>query len=253
MVIVMISVVLAAYNEERPIRSLLATMPSTLRGHDVEVLVVDDGSTDGTSDVAHSFGCVVIRFEDNRGKGAAMRAGLEWLRDSPCDAIVLMDSDGQHDPEAIDCLVGPILGGSADVVVGSRYLAKTSRGSAPFNRYLVRSLTVAVIHCVLGISVSDPYSGFRALTPAAAEVLKFRGDRYECELEMIFAGYRGRLRVEERPVRKIYGADTSKMGCRRGAFLGRIAVLGGYARTIVRETVRRPRLAHNSDKELNQA
>jgi len=249
----MISVVLTAYNEERPIRGLLAAMPTMLRGHDVEVLVVDDGSTDRTSDVARSFGCVVIRFEENRGKGAAMRSGLESLRNSPSDAIVLMDSDGQHDPGAIEDLVDPILEGEADVVVGSRYLATTRRGSAPFNRYLVRSVTVAVIHCVLGIKVSDPYSGFRALTPSAAKVLKFRGDRYECELEMIFSAYRSRLRVEEMPVRKIYGADTSKMGSRRGVFLGRVAVLGGYARTIVRETARRPRRAHARDKELSQA
>jgi len=247
----MISVIMAAYNEERSISALLAGMPTRLLGHDIEVLVVDDGSSDGTADIARSFGSDVIRFDDNRGKGAAIRRGLESLHDSPCDAIVLMDADGQHDPAAIECLIDPILQGEADIVVGSRYTT-TGRGSAPLNRYLVRTFTVAAIRRLLGVAVSDPYSGFRALAPDAARLLNIRGDRYECELEMIFYAHRSHLRVEERPIPMIYGTGTSKMGSRRGAFLGRISVLAGYTKTMVQEIAGRQR-ANTSDKESLRA
>lgn len=249
----MISVIMAAYNEERPLRAVLASMPANLCGHSIEILVVDDGSTDGTSDVARSFGCDVIRFDENRGKGAAIRRGLESLRASDCDAIVLMDSDGQHDPEAIERLLDPILEGEADLVVGSRYLTTRRRGSTPLNRYIVRTVTVAVIRRFFDVTISDPYSGFRALTPETAGLLQCRGNRYEGELEMIFTARHSQLRIQERPVPKIYGAEMSKMGSRRGAFLGRLDVLCGYIRTIVREAAASSRQSNAGDKDLQRS
>jgi len=225
---------MTAYNEAAVLQALLPQMPSVVNGNDLSIILVDDGSTDATADVAAVHGCVVIRSEVNRGKGASLRAGLESLAGVPFDAVVLMDSDGQHDPARIAALTEPILDGSADIVVGSRYLTTNSRGQTPWNRYLVRTGSVVILNGILSMGITDPYSGFRAVTPDAIGCIDLRGDRYESELEMLFCARRGGLRLTEIPVPKIYGPATSKMGARRGNILGRIEVVSRYALTIAR-------------------
>jgi glycosyltransferase involved in cell wall biosynthesis len=220
-------------------------MPATVNGHDLRIIVVDDGSTDATAEVARAHGCTVIRSEVNRGKGASLRAGLDALTDRHFDAVVLMDSDGQHDPARLAALTEPILDGVAEMVVGSRYLTTTKRGQAPWNRYLVRSGTVTVLNRILSTNITDPYSGYRALTPSAIECITLRGDRYESELEMLFCAKWHRLRVVEIPIPRIYGPATSKMGARKGRVLGRVDVVSRYALTIARETARL-RLGHDA-------
>lgn len=132
-----------------------------------------------------------------------------------------------------------MLDGSADLVIGSRYAESNERGDAPWNRYLVRSSVVSILHRLAGIWVSDPFSGYRAMTPGVMSCLDLRGDRYESELEMLFCATRSGMDVAEVPIPKIYGPATSKMGARRGSFLGRIEVIAGYAMTIARGVRRR--------------
>jgi glycosyltransferase involved in cell wall biosynthesis len=234
----MIYAIMTALNEANSLLALLPRLPATVNGHELCVIVVDDGSTDATADVARAHGCTVIRSEVNRGKGASLRSGLEALGNEHFEAVVLMDSDGQHDPAELAALTEPILDGVAELVVGSRYLTTTRRGRTPWNRYLVRSATVSILNTILSTQVTDPYSGYRALTPRAIECITLRGDRYESELEMLFCAERRGLRVVEVPVPKIYGPATSKMGVRRGRVLGRMDVVSRYALTIARETAR---------------
>ncbi|MEN8240143.1 MAG: glycosyltransferase family 2 protein, partial [Actinomycetota bacterium] len=216
---------------------LLPKMPTHIDGHDVRIMLVDDGSTDRTSAIARDHGCTTITSEKNRGKGASLQIGLEALRDLEYDALVLMDSDGQHDPEQLEAMTTPILDGSADLVVGSRYLGNPGRGKAPRNRYAVRSATVFLVNRILSVGITDPYSGYRALTPLAARCMELSGDRYESELEMLFCASRHEMRVIERPIPKIYGPETSKMGARYGAVFGRIDVVSRYALTIARGAI----------------
>jgi glycosyltransferase involved in cell wall biosynthesis len=245
----MIYAIMTAFNEAGSLLTLLPRMPATVNGHDLRIIVVDDGSADATADVARAHGCTVIRSEVNRGKGASLRTGLDALTDRHFDAVVLMDSDGQHDPARLAALTEPILDGVAEMVVGSRYLATTKRGQTPWNRYLVRSGTVSVLNTILSTNVTDPYSGYRALTPRAIECITLRGDRYESELEMLFCAKRRGLRVVEVPIPKIYGSATSKMGARKGRVLGRIDVVSRYALTIARETARLGRSNQPKSKE----
>ena len=230
----MIYVLVTAYNEEDGLAALLPKMPSHLSGHDVRIIVVDDGSTDATSQIARDHGCITITSEKNRGKGASLQAGLSALESLDYDTLVLMDSDGQHDPDELAAMAEPILDGSADIIVGSRYLLKPGRGRTPWNRYAVRGVSVAVVNRILSFDITDPYSGYRAMTPRAAGCIELRGDRYESELEMLFCAAHHQLRVQERPIPKIYGPATSKMGSRYGALFGRVAVVSGYARTIAK-------------------
>ena len=171
----------------------------------------------------------------NGGKGAALRAGLQWIQHEVYDGVILMDSDGQHDPECLEALTAPIVERTADMVVGSRYLAASGRGSTPWNRYLVRTATVLSLKRFADIEVSDPFCGYRAFTPDAIRCVSLCGDRYESELEMAFCVTRSGKRITEVPIPKIYGDRTSKMGARYGAVLGRVSVVSGYARTIFRE------------------
>ncbi len=234
----MILVLVAAFNEELGLAEVIPRVPSSIAGHAVEMLVLSDGSTDRTADVARGFGCRVIEFNDNRGKGAVLKSGLEAIKGESYDALVFMDADGQHDPAQLTEITGPILDGSADLVIGSRYKDGLGREHAPWNRYLVRCATHAVLDLVLSPDITDPYCGYRALTQDAARCIELHGDRYESELEMLFCAERGGLRVVEVPIPKLYGPNTSKMGSRYGAAFGRIDVVARYAYTILRETTR---------------
>ncbi|MGI9528206.1 MAG: glycosyltransferase family 2 protein [Acidimicrobiia bacterium] len=231
----MITVLIAAFNEEHPLASILPRIPHEVNGQPVTVIVVDDGSTDRTADVSDTAGCHTIRLGVNQGKGAALKAGISALDRGSCSALVLMDGDGQHDPDDIPRIAGPVLGGTAHMVVGSRYAHDGGRGSTPWNRYIVRTATVRILRSILRINVSDPFSGFRCVSPDMLDCLQLHGDRYESELEMAFCAARSRLAIVELPIDRVYGPRTSKMGSRLGPILGRINVVRGYGSTILRE------------------
>lgn len=232
------AILIAAFNEELCLRELLPAIPRRLAGLDCFVVVVSDGSTDGTVAAARPRADLVVAEAFNRGKGAALRVGLEALSVVEFDYLVTMDADGQHDPGDLPALLRPLIDGSADVAFGSRYLRSAARGDVPRNRYLVRRATIRVLERVAGCRTTDPYCGYRAFTRDGTRALRLRGDRYEGELEVIFNTSRFGLRSVEVPVRKIYHPGSSKMGARYGRFLGRVAVVSGYARTILRESAR---------------
>lgn len=234
----MIIVLMAAYNEVVALSDILARMPGQVDGHGVRVIVLSDGSTDGTGERARSFGVEVIEFGENRGKGAMLKSGLNAIRDDPCSALVFMDADGQHDPAQFEALVAPVLDGSARIVVGSRYLLEAGKGNAPLNRYAVRWIVRATLGSLLATSVTDPFSGYRCLAPDAVQCLELTGDRYESELEMLFCAERSGLRMLEVPIPKLYGPGTSKMGRRHGSTFGRVKIVYRYAVTIIREAIR---------------
>jgi len=245
----MIYVLMTAYNEEQGLSDLLPKMPTHIDGHEVRIIVIDDGSTDATSTVARDHGCITLTSESNHGKGASLQIGLKALEDMEYDALILMDSDGQHDPDELTAMVEPVLDGTVDLMVGSRYLSSPGRGHAPWNRYLVRSASVVLLNRILSLGITDPYSGYRAMTPAAVGCIDLNGDRYESELEMIFCAVRHDLCVVEKPIPKIYGPATSKMGMRYGKLFGRIDVVSRYALTIAKGALAMHTNSPNDTKE----
>ena len=114
---------LPAYNEET---SLAKIIPKIKSLSDL-IIVVDDGSTDATSIISQRLGAFVIRHSENRGYGAALQTIFSTARDLNVDALVIMDADGQHNPEDVEKVLEPLLNG-ADVVIGSRFLDKTKNG-----------------------------------------------------------------------------------------------------------------------------
>lgn len=187
------------YNEEESLPATLAAIPRSVAGFDsVEVLVIDDGSTDGTARVAREQGADwVVRHRRNRGLAAAFRTGLEQALALGADVIVNTDADNQYDAADLPRLVEPILAGQADMVVGDRRPGEL-RHFSPLKRWLQR-LGSAVVGRAAGVEVGDAVSGFRALTRAAALRLNVVSD-FSYTIETLIQAGRGRLAVVSVPV-----------------------------------------------------
>ncbi|MFH2110833.1 MAG: glycosyltransferase family 2 protein [Candidatus Bathyarchaeota archaeon] len=185
-----------AFNEERSIGGVVVR---ALRYVD-RVVVCDDGSRDLTGVIAEGLGAVVVRHERNRGKGAALRSAFLRARELGVDVIVMLDADGQHDPEEIPGLVEPVLKGEADMVVGSRYVGG-SRMDAPFYRRVGLSLFNALSGGSGDSGVGDTQSGFRAFSAKALDVVVgCKAEGYGVETEQLALAQKSGLRVVEVPV-----------------------------------------------------
>ena len=157
---------LPAFDEGPRVAEVVARAPRTLRGHAVEVVVVDDGSRDDTAERARAAGASVVTHEHNRGLGAAVRTGLRDAVDRDAVAIAFCDADLEYDPADLEDLVGPVLDGDADYVVGSRFAGRIHH-MRPHRRLGNRVLTRWLAWMVRQ-DVTDGQSGYRAFSPAAA-------------------------------------------------------------------------------------
>ena len=155
-----------AFNESATVAAVVDRVPDSVAGHRVVCLVVDDGSTDGTAELARRAGAIVIEQEQNRGLGAAVRSGLaEALAFDPV-AIAFCDADGEYAPEELGNLVQPILDGDGDYVVGSRFSGDIER-MLPHRRLGNLALTW-LLSWVSRRRITDGQSGYRAFSPRAA-------------------------------------------------------------------------------------
>ncbi|ASJ01317.1 glycosyltransferase family 2 protein [Thermococcus gorgonarius] len=175
-------IIIPAYNEELTIGSVV-----TLARKYGDVLVVDDGSKDRTSEIARESGAVVIRHEVNGGKGKALRTGFEYAFSNGYDFVVTIDADGQHDPDEIPALLEPLLRGEADLVIGSRFL-----NGAKKNIPLYRRLGLWVLNFTTnmnlgdGLKITDSQSGFRAMNrKVLGEILRVNSEGYKVESDML--------------------------------------------------------------------
>jgi glycosyltransferase involved in cell wall biosynthesis len=199
-----------AYNEENSVeRVVIGT-----RRHIDEILVVDDGSKDHTGLIARRLGAPVIHHDKNLGKGVAIRDGLGWAKDNNIDILVALDADGQHDPDDIPELIGPLQVGEADIAIGSRI--KGRRGPASMDRITLASNRV--VSCMLSLryggNFTDLQSGYRAFNRNAIETLfsRLRSTRFEIELEVFSKAKSYGLTIKEVPVRYHERTGRTKFG-----------------------------------------
>ena len=178
-----------AYNEEQQIQAAVHSLPKSLPNiTSIEVVVVDDGSTDGTAEVARKAGATVVRLTSHQGLAAAFRRGLDHALRSGADVIVNTDADNQYVADDIALLISPILGGTADVVIGDRDV-RSSKHMGPLKRLLQRLGSWAV-SVASGLRVPDVTSGFRAFSrDAAMQINVFNPFTYTLET-IIQAGKR---------------------------------------------------------------
>lgn len=194
-----ILVAIPAYNEERFIGSVVTQV--CLAGY--RPLVVDDGSSDRTAEIAIASGALVERHRRNRGKSAALDTAFQVARSQSVRALVVLDGDGQHDVREIERVVAPVIAGVADVVVGSRFLAASS-GSISKVRRAGQIAMTKLTNAASGTPVSDSQSGFRAFSPRAVALLCFGSDGFGAEVEMQFAATQHGLRCMEVPIAARY-------------------------------------------------
>jgi glycosyltransferase involved in cell wall biosynthesis len=165
------------------------------------VLVVDDGSRDATAQVARDAGVRVISFAGNRGKGAALRAGFEALRDF--DAVITLDADGQHPPECVPAFVRAALDG-ADVVLGAR----ERTGSMPLPRRFANALSSGWASAIAGQSIRDSQCGFRLFRREVLQRTPLSAGRYEVESEMVVRAARLGFRFVEVSIPTVYEGES---------------------------------------------
>jgi glycosyltransferase involved in cell wall biosynthesis len=196
--------ILPAFNEEITIGSIVLLAKEYVD----TVIVVDDGSSDRTATISEKAGAQVIIHENNAGKGCALKTGFETASRLGADIIVTMDTDGQHNPEDIPKLTSPILDGTADMVIGSRYLNGHATDTPSYRRLGQTVLDVAT-SMNSGVDVTDSQSGFRAFAASTANVFRFKADGMAIESEMLADAGNASLRIMEVEIEVRYDVDCS--------------------------------------------
>jgi len=173
-----------------------------------EVIVVDNGSTDGTGEIARKAGARVVR-EEQRGYGYACLAGVLAVRDA--EVIVLLDGDAADDPDDLSRVLEPLLKGEADLVVGSRALGSRARGAMTWQQVFGNRLATFLMRAIYGVRVSD-VGPFRAILRDDLLALEMQEMTYGWPSEMIVKSARAGYRYREVPVRYHRRVGVSKVG-----------------------------------------
>ncbi len=219
-----VSVVIPALDEEEPIPSVVREVLAT--GIPREVIVVDNGSADRTAERAAAAGARVVRAP--RGYGRACAAGVAAV--SPqCDVIVFLDGDGSDCPEFMSSLVEPIIGGTHDLVIGSRTRGQRERGSMNAQQILAGHVAGLLIRLLYGVRYTD-MCPFRAIRRDCLGKLGMREQTYAWNLEMQMKAARAGLRILEVPVnhRCRAGGESKVSGTWRGTFLAGVRILATF-------------------------
>jgi Glycosyl transferase family 2 len=224
-----IAILIPAYNEAESIGIVLEQIAPAVCGVRTEVLVVDDGSRDGTSDVAAGHGALVARHVANRGGGAALRTGYRLMVESGAEIVVTLDADGQHRPDEMERLVKPILDGEIDVAHGSRVLGHADRNH--FARELGIVFFNRLVSFITRTHVTDCSNGYRAVRTTVLPQLVLRQEQFHTSEFMIEAIKRG-IPAKEIPItveQRLHGHSKKPAVFRYGV---------GFANAIVRTWLR---------------
>jgi hypothetical protein len=224
-----IAVVIPAYNEAESVAGVIRQVPAEVCGIETATLVVDDGSSDQTSDESARAGAVVARHVINRGGGAALRTGYRLMAESGSRIVVTLDADGQHVPDEMERLVKPIIDGEVDMAHGSRVLGEAEPnararelGIVFFNR---------IVSLITRTKVSDCSNGYRAVRTAVLPQLVLRQEQFHTSEFMIEAIKRG-IPAKEVPItvqKRLHGHSKKPAVVRYGL---------GFTNAIVRTWLR---------------
>ena len=192
-----VAVVIPAYGEADNVAAVIERVPAEVCGIETQILVVDDGSRDETSDAAARAGAIVARHVINRGGGAALRTGYRLMSESGSRIVVTLDADGQHRPEEMERLVKPIVDGEVDMAHGSRVLGQADPNSR--SRELGIVFFNRVVSFITRTRVSDCSNGYRAVRTTVLPSLVLRQEQFHTSEFMIEAIKRG-IPAKEVPV-----------------------------------------------------
>lgn len=196
-----IVVVLPAYNAEKTLSPVVSGLRKYLPG--AHIIGVNDGSTDGTGALLRSVCDATIEFEVNRGKGQGLRSAFAQALETGCDAVLTIDSDGQHDPAFAPSVLAAL--DRYHIAIGTRDLTGQQ---VPRHRRVANFLSSAATRLVSGGAVRDSQSGFRAIRREVLEEIHAEGDRYEFETDFIIRASHAGFTMTNVPISTIYGPQS---------------------------------------------
>ena len=200
------AVVIPAYNAGRLLGGVIESVAGKIARE--RIIVVDDGSSDDTAEVAGKTGVVVVRHLKNRGKGAALSTGLEKAYAIGSEFAITLDADGQHDPAEIPRFLEKERETGADIIVGNRM---RDIKNMPRIRIFTNRLTSWVVSKKAGQPIPDSQNGYRLIKTALVRKLTFETCRYEWESEILIKAGRAGARITDIPTATIYGEERSSI------------------------------------------
>jgi glycosyltransferase involved in cell wall biosynthesis len=201
-----ISIVIPVYNEEKTVQEMISKVSQI--PFEKEILVIDDGSTDKTPEVLRSLqgnSLILLRHEQNKGKGAALRTGFSKVTG---DIILIQDADLEYNPEDYPALLQPILEGKADVVYGSRFLGGPHRVLF-FWHYAGNRFLTLLSNILSNLNLSDMETGYKVFKKEVLNQIKLKSNRFGFEPEFTIKIAKKKMRVYEVPI-SYYGRDYSE-------------------------------------------
>jgi len=199
-----VCLLIPAYNEAKAIGQVVSAACKVMES----VVVVDDGSQDGTAQIAEDAGAFVIRYEVNRGKGAALKTGFQYALDHGYDALITMDSDGQHAVDDIPTFLKAYDERGSGIILGSRM---HDISTMPVIRRFTNKLTSLVGSLLARQRLSDSQSGFRLISTDVFRAVELETSGYEMESEILIKASRAGFRISSVPIKTIYGEEVSKI------------------------------------------
>lgn len=197
-------VIIPTYNEATKIAGLI----KEIRQQELEAVVIDDGSCDNTSCIARDSGAVVLRNQNNEGKGASLIKGFRYALSNGFDAVITMDGDGQHLPSEIPYFIGLAKDSGNEILIGNRML---NIRNMPLLRVLTNKFMSALISFVVKQAIADTQCGFRLIKKQALERIDLKTFRYETESEIIIQAARLGFKIRSVPIKTIYRGEKSQI------------------------------------------
>ncbi len=199
-----ICIIIPAYNEEKIIASVL----KKVKALNMDVLVVDDGSTDSTVELARKNGAMVLENKQNQGKGAALKKGFDHVLRSDYHAVITMDGDGQHDPVSIKEFINKQQKTNADIVIGNRM---RNTENMPLIRIITNRFMSWIISRASKQRIPDTQCGFRLIKRKILENITLIASRYDMESEILIKSAKKGYKIESVPIEAIYRGERSKI------------------------------------------
>ncbi|PIP18920.1 MAG: glycosyl transferase [Candidatus Omnitrophica bacterium CG23_combo_of_CG06-09_8_20_14_all_41_10] len=199
-----ICVIIPAYNESANIAKLI----QDIKKYQLEILVIDDGSSDNTFQIASNSGVQVMLNLDNQGKGASLIKGFKYALDNNFDAVITMDADGQHLAQDLPLFIEPAKNPDIHIILGNRML--NSKGM-PGLRVITNKFMSRLISIISKQVIPDTQCGFRLIKKEVLQGIKLRTSKYETESEILIEASRLGFKITSLPIKSVYRREESKI------------------------------------------
>lgn len=199
-----VCIVIPTYNESAAIGNIV----KQIRNQGREVVVVDDGSTDGTAEISQNCGAVVLKNLKNEGKGFSLVRGLRYAIESNFDGVFTMDGDGQHNPNDIPYFIQKAQTTGAGIIIGNRM---HNPRTMPVVRILTNKFMSLIISKLIKQRVPDTQCGFRLIKRELLKKLKFTTRRFETETEILIQASQLGYKIESIPIKSVYQKQKSQI------------------------------------------